>query len=194
MKNSTATKFGGLSLALGLLTSSAAASPITLNSGGTPQPANGGTGTIEAWISGLVTTYNTANNPDLPVPGAEVFRVNTSDPAPSGYADYPTFSANRLSITIPTDDFDYVALHWGGPGGGVYQAIYIGDIGGVTAASLTFNAPSRNGLSWYDVFRLTPPTTPPPPTVKVPEGGSTFLLLSAASIGLAGVARQRRDA
>ncbi len=180
----TTNKLAVLSLALGLLASPAYASQITLNSGGTPQPGDSGKATIEAWISGLVTTYNGANNPDLPAPGSEVFRVNTDDPAPSGYPTYPTFPADTLAITIPTGDFDYVGLHWGGPHGGVYQAFYIGSIGGVPPATITFDAPSKNGLSWYDVFD---PTKPPG---TVPDGGSACMLLGAGLVGLAGMARR----
>lgn len=158
---------------------SAQAGLITLNSGGTPQPANSGQGTIESWIKKLVEDYNTANNPDLPPPGSEVFRVNKSGESPStppsAYSTYPTFGADKLSITIPTGDFDYIGLHWGGKGGGVYQAFYIGNIGGAPASSYTFNAPDKNGLSWYDTFHKVE---------KVPDFGTSFALMGLAMLGL----------
>lgn len=160
---------------------SAQAGLITLNSGGTPQPANSGQAVIESWIAGLVTSYNTANNPDLPAPGNEVFRVNPTGTSPSsppsGYSSYPTFGANTLSITIPTGGFDYIGLHWGGRGGGVYQAFYIGNIGGAPASSYTFKAPGQNGLSWYDTFHKVEQH-------KVPDFGSTAALMGLAMLGL----------
>lgn len=178
----TYSKHFALAAALGAVVAlqSAQATLITLNSGGSPQPANSGQGTIEAWIAGLVTTYNAANNPDLPAPGSEVFRVNQSGSSPSsppsGYSSYPTFGADKLSITIPSGDFDYIGLHWGGKGGGVYQAFYIGNIGGAAPSTYTFNAPDKNGLSWYDTFHTV--------QHKVPDFGSTAALMGLAMLGL----------
>ncbi len=101
--------------ALALAVQPAQASLITLNSGGTPKPANSGKDTIEEWIKGLVETYNDANPNDLPLPGEEVFRVTSKDTAPNGY---PDFGESSLKITIPTGGYDYIGLHWGGKHGG----------------------------------------------------------------------------
>lgn len=152
------------------------AGPIALNIGGSPQPANSGQGTIEAWMLGLVTTYNAAPSPDLPAPGVEAFRVNKGDIPPLGF---PSFGNDALSISIPTGVYQYVALHWGGQGGGVYQAYYIGDFG--TDTSYTFNAPGQNGLSWYDGFLLI---ENPPPGPKVPDSGASLSLLGIALAAL----------
>lgn len=154
---------------------------ITINNGSGAQPGSSGAATIASWLQTDVTAYNVANNPDLPTPvGAEQFRVNQGDAtAPTGY---PTFGANVLSITLPTAGYDYIALHWGGSGGGVYQSFYVGSIGGATPATITFQAPGRNGLSWYDTFH---PTT----NTNVPDGGASAALLG---LGLTGVAFARR--
>ncbi len=167
-----------LSVLVLLIPLSAQAIPITLNSGGSPQPGNSGKGTIETWIAGLVATYNAANNPDLPAPGSELFRVNQGDAPP---VSFPSFGSDVLSITMPTGVYDYIAFHWGGPGGGVYQAFYIGDYG--TDLSYTFNAPSQHGLSWYDGFLLSPPRS------NVPDSGATVVLLSGTLFVLVSLRR-----
>ena len=56
-----------LLLAYGVLTlfsTYASATPIVLNNGGTPQPANAGDGTIQAWLTQVITDYNTAHGTD----------------------------------------------------------------------------------------------------------------------------------
>ena len=168
--------------ALALAVQPLQASLITLNSGGTPQPANSGKGTIEEWIKGLVITYNDANPNDLPLPGEEVFRVTPAGESPStppsAYSTYPTYGAGTLTITIPTGDFDYIGLHWGGKGGGTYQAFYIGDIGGAPASEYTFTAPGKNGLSWYDTLHANGDNIP------VGDVGSTVTMLGVALMGL----------
>jgi hypothetical protein len=151
---------------------------IDLNPTGS-SPANSGTGTVQTWLDGLISSYNGANNPDLPYPvGNEAFRVNQGDAtAPTGY---PTFGANILSITLPGGSYNYVVLHWGGSGGGVYQAYFVG----ADTGSDTFNAPSHNGLSWYDTF--TPVTAVPEPTTMIAGAG-------ALGLALLGIGRGRRS-
>jgi len=157
-------------LAVGLSLAQANASIITINSGNAPAPNNGGKATIEAWLGAGVTAYNAANNPDLPTPGLEQFRVNTGDvPANSAY---PQFGNDTLSITIPTGGYNYIALHWGGQGGGVYQSFYIGTIGGAVPSTVTFTSPNdKNGLSWYDTFSKVQSTTVVPEPSTYIAGG-----------------------
>jgi hypothetical protein len=154
---------------------------ITINSGVAPQPDNSGDGTIEAWLAAGVTSYNTANDPDLPAPGDQIFRVNQDDAAPTGF---PTFGDDVLSITIPTGEYNYVAFHWGGSGGGTYQSFYIGDIGGAVPATINFPAPGRNGLSWYALFDPTDDGGGPIEG-SVPDAGATALMLGLGTMGLA---------
>ena len=130
------------------------------------QPGNSGQGTIEAWLSTLVTGYNAANNPDLPAPGLELFRQNSGAASPGLPSGFPTFGNDTLSIAIP-GGYEYIGLHWGGQGGGTYEAFYVGGTANV------FNAPGKNGLSWYDGFLRTPGTS-------VPDSGSTLALLAVA--------------
>lgn len=160
-------------LAVGLSLAQANASIITINSGVAPQPANGGQTTIEAWLGAGVTAYNSANNPDLPAPGLQQFRVNQGNvPANSAY---PQFGNNTLSITIPTGGYNYIALHWGGRGGGTYQSYYIGTIGGAVPSTVTFNAPGNNGLSWYGTFSKVE-STPVVPEPSTYIAGSLLLI------------------
>jgi hypothetical protein len=154
----------GLAVVLSLVQAKAT---IVLDNGSSDQPGNSGQGTIQTWLAGLVTAYDTAHpTAHLPAPGDEVFRVNHSGGSPSappaGYSTFPTFGSGVLSITLPMGDFDYVALHWGGSGGGVYQAYYVGDD---RSGSLEFSAPGDNGLSWYDTFG---------PIAAVPEPTTLF--------------------
>lgn len=152
-----------------LLVSVAHAIPIQLNPGNTPEPSSSGEPFVNTWISGLVTSYNTANSTSLPAPGSQIFRVNTSQSAPSGF---PVFGNDTTSITIPTGSYDYIAFHWGGPSNN-YQAFYIGDYGAAT--EFTFTAPGRQGLSWYGLFS-------PSTTTAVPDGGSSLVLLTASAM------------
>ncbi len=155
---------------------------ILLNPSGS-SPANSGTGTIETWLDGLISTYNGANNPDLPYPvGNEAFRVNQGDAtAPTGY---PTFGANALRITLPVGSYNYVVLHWGGSGGHVCQAYYVG----ADTGSDTFNAPAKKGLSWYDTF--TPVSPVPEPTTMIVGG---LLLLPVGGSVLRNLRRNRKQ-
>lgn len=157
---------------------------ITLDNGTTGQPGNDGQGTIGSWlggVNGLVATYNAAH-PGVTLPtsvGSELFRVNVPGANQTGYS----VAANKLSITVPTGavgDYDYLVLHWGGPGGGEIQAFYIGKDTG----SITFNSPFQNGqqhaLSWYDGFEKI--VAAPEPTTLL--GGALLLLpLGASAMG-----------
>ncbi len=156
-----------------LLVSAAHAVPIQLNPGNTPEPFSSGDSFVETWMSNLVTAYNTANSTSLPAPGSQIFRVNTSQSAPTGF---PVFGNGTTSITIPTGSYDYIAVHWGGPSNN-YQAFYIGDYGAAT--EFVFNAPGRQGLSWYSLFS---PSNPPSNPTPVPDSGSSLALLTGAAI------------
>lgn len=167
------TKFTSLLFAAFLAATPALAIKVDLT-GYAAQPTNSGNA-IEPWMALLVSNYN-AVNADLPTtPGSQVFRVEQGDPAPNGF---PSFPSNIATIQIP-GGYDYVALHWGGQGGGTYQAFYVG--GTVN----NFSSPSQNGLSWYAVFR-------PNGENRVPDSGSTLILLGLAIAALAPLSRRLR--
>jgi hypothetical protein len=179
MKNMFIRAIGGGMLLSALFVVSSWANEIDLTSYGS-QPGDNGKGTIETWIASLVSTYDKLPSPDLPAPGSELFRVNqtggNTGTVPSS-GGYPTsIGSGVLSITIPTGGYDYIAMHWGGPGGGKIQAFYVGDIGGAVPSTITFKAPSKYGLSWYDAFDKV--------TTTVPDGGGTLVLLGTALSGL----------
>jgi len=147
------------------------ATPIDLSSYGSP-PSDDGDGTIQTWLTGLINNYNMDNGASLPTSGVGAhpdLKVDTGGSAPSGY---PTFGSGTLSITLPTDDYSYVVLHWGGSGGGVYQAF---DLLTISETSDIFNAPGNNGLSSYAFYG---------PLSSVPEPDK-LLLIGAGLVGLA---------
>ncbi len=161
-------------LALGLSASQAIGS-IELNN--SPQPGNQGQGTIESWLSGIITTYNGVNEPDLPAPGSQVFRVNKTggspDTPPPAYSSFPVFGEDKLSIEVPTSGFNYIVLHWGGQGGGTTEAFYIGD----ETNPLVFGAPGKNGLSSYSLFGTRTTTVVPEPSTYIAGGLALVPLL-----------------
>ena len=168
-----------LSTAL-LLSVSASATPITLNGGVAPQPSNAGDGTIQAWLIQAINNYNTAHGTNLStasVGSHPDIKVNQADIPPTGY---PSFGAGTLSITLPANLNQYLVFHWGGPGGGVYQAF---DLTTIPETSDTFTAPGRNGLSFYSFYGQASPA-------PVPEPG-TMALLGSGILGLAGVLRRK---
>jgi hypothetical protein len=166
----------GVALALGLSVFPSQAILIDLTKFVTP-PRNDGEATIENWVGQLVTAYDTANNPDLPVPGLEDFRVGND--APVGW---PSIKSGVKDITLPTGQYDYVVLHWGG-GADVLQAFYIGSIGGAPEPTYEFKSPNGKGLSWYDAFHQEPQKDP-----QIPDGGNSMILLGLTFLGLTGMA------
>jgi hypothetical protein len=157
-----------------LLAGQSRAVPISLIDETTdPQPSGSGDAVIVAWLNALISDYNADHGTSLPEPVTEDFRVNQGDlTAPAGY---PTFGAGVLTIAIPAG-YDYIVLHWGGSGGGVYEAY---DLIGITGL-VTYNAPGRNGLSWYELLG---------PGQSVPEP-ATLLLLGGGLVGL-GIFRRK---
>jgi len=147
------------------------------------QPGNSGDGTIDAWVYSTVTNDN-ASNTSLPIPGGSADAAYAFKADPSAPAGYPTVSG-RLSLTIPTGGYDYVALHWGnGQTANPYQLYYIGTAADIAAGSVTFNN-TQNGLSWYAVWTPTPniSSVPEPSTIVagalllLPFGVSTVRIL-----------------
>lgn len=165
-------KFGWLALLLGATT--AFAVPIDINPTNAV-PANNGSATVTTWLNGLITTYNGANNPDLPSPATLSFDSNV-DPAMGGYP-----GNTGVSIAMPMGTYEYLVLKWGGgfqPG--AFGAYYIGGMTGVW----TFNSPNNRDLSGYRLYDA--PTTPPP---RVPEGG-TGVIVIGATLALLGLVRR----
>lgn len=75
------------------------------------------------------------------------------------------------------------ALRWGGPqGADNWQAFYLGNETG----TYTFTAPGQNGLSDYRFYN--------PREVRVPDAGSSILLLGLAMGSLSGIARSLKRA
>ncbi len=163
-------KFGWVALLLSAAT--AFAVPIDINPTNSV-PANTGSGTVTTWLNGLITTYNGANNPDLPSPATLSFDSN-DDPAMPGYP-----ANTGTAIAMPMGTYEYLVLKWGGgfqPG--TFGAYYIGGMTG----TWTFNSPNDRDLSGY---RLYDASTPP----SVPEGGTGVMLLGAV-LGLLGMIRR----
>ena len=163
-------KFGWLALLLSAAT--AFAVPIDINPTNSV-PANAGSATVTTWLNGLITTYNGANNPDLPSPATLSFDSNV-DPAMPGYPDN-----TGTAIAMPMGTYEYLVLKWGGgfqPG--TFGAYYIGGMTG----TWTFNSPNNRDLSGY---RLYDAGTPP----SVPDGGTGVMLLGAA-LGALGLIRR----
>jgi len=130
-------------------------------------------GWVATWLNGLITTYNTNNNPDLPSPATLTFDSN-DDPMMPGYPDN-----TGTSIAMLMGTYAYLVLKWGGGfAPGAFGAYYIGGMTG----TWTFNAPGQNALSGY---RLYDASTPP----RVPDGGIGVMVLGAV-LGLLGLIRR----
>ena len=166
-------------ISLVLFSSQGWATPILLPDPG--QPSNAGDGTIQTWLIASINLYNTTHDPDLSMDSVgahpDIKVVVGDSTAPPGY---PTFPADTLSITLPGNLNDYLVLHWGGEGGGVYQAF---DLTSIPEEWDTFTAPGRNGLSFYSFYGGES-------SAKVPEP-ATMLLLGSGLIGLAGYGRKK---
>jgi hypothetical protein len=166
-----------LVVAFVLISFQAWGTPMILPS--SPQPANAGDGTIQAWLIAMITEYNTTHDPDLStnVIGATPdIKVNPNQVEPG----YPSFGTDTLSITLPGNLNDYLVLHWGGPRGGVYQAF---DLSTFPEVSEPFTAPGNYGLSFYSLYGKTESTPVSEP--------AAMLLLGSGLIGLAGFGRRR---
>ena len=163
-------KFGWLALLLSAATASAV--PIDINPTNSV-PANAGSGTVTTWLNNLITTYNGANDPDLPSPATLTFDSNVHPIMPG----YP--GNTGTAIAMPMGTYEYLFLKWGGGfQAGSFGAYYIGG----TTGTWTFNSPNNRDLSGYRLYDVgTPPS--------VPDGGTGVMLLGAA-LGALGLIRR----
>ncbi len=138
----------------------------------TTDPANAGDSTVGTWLYNVANAAGSPYNVGIASIGSSPdLKVNQGDTAPAGF---PSFGANVLNLTLPVSGYEYLVLHWGGQGGGVWQAFYL-DTNPV-GSSFAFTAPGQNGLSSYAYYS--------PSGDSVPDGGSTLALLGAALSGL----------
>jgi len=170
-----------ITVALVLFSIQGWATPILLPDPG--QPSNAGDGTIQTWLIASINLYNTTHDPDLSTNSVGAhpdIKVIPGGSAPSGYPTFPIPPPATLTITLPGNLNDYLVFHWGGAGGGVYQAF---DLTTIPEESDTFTAPGQNGLSFYSFYGSDP-------VAQVPEPATMFLLGSGL-IGLAGYGRKK---
>ena len=171
-------KIGLAMSGLALSAFSALASPtpvnITVDNGAlavdAPKGDNGvtdfGDGTVFTWLSTYdVPQYDTLASANLPPP------ITTGDQTAQMH-NWTEDSAGDATLDLSGTD-DYIFLHWGGPGGGVFQAFYIAGLTG----DYTFDNPTGMGpgtLSFDNLYNGDP----------VPDGGTTVFLLGLAISGL----------
>jgi hypothetical protein len=122
-------------------------------------------------LNGQINIYNAAFNPDLP---AALLAGSTDTVTPGG----------GTSIALDITGWSYLSLKWGNS----EQHYYIGDDSGVvTFNSTVFNENSRRrpalGLSGYSFFN-------PGTTTKVPDAGTSVLLLGAGLLGIGALRRR----
>jgi hypothetical protein len=180
MRRRNTTKVMVMIISFVLFSFRAWATPIELASVPFSDLGDAGDGTVQAWLIATIQSYNTAHGTDLPTApvGAHPdIKVNTGDSAPPGY---PSFGSNTLSITLPGNLNDYLVFHWGGPGGGTFQAF---DLTTTPEASDTFTAPDKYGLSFYSFYGEGDSASVPEP--------ATMLLLGSGLLGLAAYGRKK---
>ncbi|OGP89063.1 MAG: hypothetical protein A2156_12750 [Deltaproteobacteria bacterium RBG_16_48_10] len=156
------------------------ATPIQLASVPFSDLGNAGDGTVQTWLIAMITAYNTTHDPDLPTDSVgahpDIKVIQGGFPPPG----YPSFGEDTLSIALPGNLNDYLVLHWGGPGGGTFQAF---DLTTTPEVSDIFTAPGRNGLSFYSFYGEGE-------SAPIPEP-ATMLLLGSGLIGLVGYAKKK---
>jgi hypothetical protein len=179
MKKSIIIRFMAILAALFLFSCPTWATPIPLiTDPAYSQPANSGDNTIQSWLVGLITAYNSENSLSLPTDGIGAVPDLKVDKNFSAPFPYPPFGNDTLSINLPLNEYDYLVFHWGGSGGGTYEAF---DLMTDRQLSYTFPAPGQNGLSWYSFYR---------PATSVPEPG-TLMLLGFGLLALWAVSRRK---
>jgi hypothetical protein len=122
---------------------------------------------VLAWLKADVIAYNGLQSTSLPQPVA-------NNPLPK--TDTPS-KPTDLNLVLD-NSYDYLFLHWGGPGGGVVQAFYLGGYNG----SFDFTLPSTgaNSLSSYTLYGPNGVTTH---DTRVPDGGNTLMMFGLVCIG-----------
>jgi hypothetical protein len=162
-------------VAAAVLTSALAAQAVIIDLGITAGSPASQAHTLSR-LNGQINIYNAAFNPDLP---AALLAGSTDTVTPGG----------GTSIALDITGWSYLSLKWGND----EQHYYIGDDSGVvTFNSTVFNliGPPHNrrpgpflGLSGYSFFN-------PGTTTKVPDAGTSVLLLGAGLLGIGALRRR----
>lgn len=150
------------------------ADPILLNTLPLPgsQPASQGQQAVADWLDGLL-------GPGDQIGAAAAVSVDKGGSAPSGF---PAFGNGKNPILLPTGGYDFLVLHWGGPGGGKDYAFDLRNC--PTSSDWTFSNPvGSNGLSSYRYYNPRQP-------VSTPDSGSVALLMAFTLGGLSFVRRK----
>jgi hypothetical protein len=96
------------------------------------------------------------------------------------------FNTSTPEVTI-TDTTSYVMFHWGNGQSGDH-AYQLFDVSACAPGTYTVPSPSRNGISWIGYL----PGQPGGDHSKVPDGGSTALLMGLGLVGLAPLSKRLR--
>ena len=137
---------------------------------------------LNAWASAIFVdeiTHTVLGNPGEPNLTPWLNTAIDNYVGPPSLPGGPVYESSRTNYeiedlgTIHIDSTGYVVLHWGGTGGGIYQAYYVN-------GSADFDQPSGYGaLSFVAEYKQVP----------IPGAG---LLLGSGIVGLVGVRRKMK--